>query len=80
MHTNGIEAFRALFKRGFLGTCHSMSPKHLHRYARELEGRHNHKTHGTLQHRACLVQGMEGRRLTYWKLTSASWSDAGGTS
>ena len=73
VHTNGIESFRALFKRGFRGTYHSMSPKHLHRYAREFEGRHNHKADGALQHMACLVQGMVGRRLTYWELTSSPW-------
>lgn len=76
VHTNGIESFRALFKRGFRGTYHSMSPKHLHRYAREFEGRHNHKAAGALQHMASLVQGMEGQRLTYWELTSSPWPGA----
>ena len=76
VHTNGIESFRALFKRGFQGTYHSMSPKHLHRYAREFEGRHNHKAAGDLQHMACLVQGMVGKRLTYWELTSSLSADA----
>ena len=71
MYTNGIESFRALFERGFRGTYHSMSPKHLHRYAREFEGRHNHKAAGALQHRACLMQGMGGQWLTYWELTSS---------
>ena len=76
MHTNGIESFRALFQRGFQGTYHSMSPKHLHRYARAFEGRHNHQADGDLQHRACLVQGMVGQRLTYWELTSSLSADA----
>ncbi len=76
VHTNGIESFWALFKRGFQGTYHSMSPKHRHRYAREFEGRHNHKAAGDLQHMTCLVQGMVGKRLTYWELTSSLSADA----
>jgi len=76
VHTHGIESFRALFKRGFRGPYHSMSPKHLHRYAREFEGRHNHKADSVLQHRTCLVQGMVGPRLTYWERTSSPLPEA----
>ena len=65
---NGIESFWALFKRGFRGTYHSMRPRLLHRYATEFAGCHNHQADGDLQHMACIVQGMEGRRLTYWAL------------
>ncbi len=72
VHTNGIESFWALFKRGGRGTYHSMSPKHLHRYAREFEGRHNHQGDDGLQHMASIVRGMEGRRLTYWALTRSA--------
>ena len=40
-HTNGIESFWAVLKRGYYGTYHRMSPKHLERYVTEFAGRHN---------------------------------------
>ena len=42
-HTNGMESFWALLKRGYHGTYHKMSRKHLPRYVAEFEGRHNQR-------------------------------------
>ena len=46
-HTNGMESFWATLKRGFDGTYHQMSAKHLDRYVAEFEGRHNARPQDT---------------------------------
>ena len=40
-HTNGIESFWAMLKRGYVGTFHHFTWKHLHRYLNEFEARWN---------------------------------------
>ncbi len=40
-HTNGIELFRALLKRGYVGAFHWLSAKHLDRYVAAFAGRAN---------------------------------------
>ena len=62
-HTNGLESFWSLMKRGYHGTYHRMSPKHLPRYVTEFAGRHNARGRGTLDQMVALVRGMEGKRL-----------------
>ena len=69
-HTNGIESFWSLFKRGYYGTYHKMSPAHLDRYVREFTGRHNHREDDTLDQMSAVVRGMEGKRLPYQDLIS----------
>ena len=64
-HTNGIESFWALFKRGYQGTYHKMSKKHLQRYVREFSGRHNIRDLDTIDQMARLARGMIGKRLRY---------------
>ena len=64
-HTNGIESFWSMFKRGYNGTYHHMSEKHLGRYVTEFSGRHNDRTSDTVDQMAKIVQGMGGKRLRY---------------
>ena len=45
-HTNGLESFWSMLKRGHDGTYHHFSPKHLDRYVTEFEGRHNTRPAG----------------------------------
>lgn len=65
VHTNGLESFWALLKRGHYGVYHKMSPKHLHRYVNEFVGRQNARLHDTLTQMELVVKGMEGRLLPY---------------
>ena len=67
-HTNGVESFWALLKRGYYGTYHKMSDKHLARYIGEFAGRHNARAVDTIEQMTLMAQGMMGKRLTYQEL------------
>ena len=68
--TNGIESFWAVFQRGFVGTHHWMSPKHLPRYVAEFAERWSRRKLSTVEQMHAVVAGMVGRRLTYARLTA----------
>ena len=71
VHTNGIESFWAMFKRGFHGTYHRISAAHLDRYVVEFTGRHNQRRADTLDQMAEMVRGLDGKRLAYQDLIQA---------
>ena len=65
IHTNGLESFWSLFKRGFHGIYHKMSPAHLNHYVDEFVGRHNQRPLDTLEQMDAMVRGFECKRLRY---------------
>ena len=69
-HVNGVESFWAGLKRGFHGTHHHMSAKHLNRYVAEFAGRHNRRPLDTEAMMAATVRSMIGRSLTYAALVA----------
>ena len=69
-HTNGIESFWAMLKRGYVGTYHQISRKHLHRYVGEFAGRHGLREMDTVAQMGYVAAAMVGKRLTYADLTA----------
>ena len=67
-HTQGIDSFWSMMKRGHKGIYHKMSPKHLDRYVKEFAERQNQRELDTHDQILDVVKGAEGKRLTYKKL------------
>ncbi len=67
-HTNGIESFWAILKRGYYGIYHFMSPKHLQRYVNEFSYRYNLKECDTVDIIENTIVSSIGKRLKYKEL------------
>lgn len=68
VHTNTVEGFFALLKRGIVGTFHHVSKGHLHRYCDEFAFRYSTRERLGFNDEdrvKQLVLGAEGKRLTY---------------
>lgn len=69
VHTNGIENFWSLLKRGLAGTYISVDPLHLQRYVDERVYTFNHRHQDDLPRFADVLTQVAGRRLSYAELT-----------
>ena len=59
-----------MLKRGYIGTFHQMSEKHLDRYVCEFAGRHNARPLDTADQMRRVARGLVGRGLRYSDLVS----------
>lgn len=76
VHTNGLENFWSLLKRGIRGTYISVEPFHLFRYLDEQAFRFNERENNDAGRFLKGIVGIIGRRLKYTKLTGQQ--DVGG--
>ena len=63
-----LNPFELLLERGYHGTYHKMSKKHLHRYINEFTNRHDNRAKATMEQMALITTGFIGKRLTYKEL------------
>ena len=67
-HTNTVENYFSILKRGIIGVYHHVSETHLYRYAAEFDFRYNRRSalgiDDTMRANAA-IKGIAGKRLTY---------------
>jgi transposase-like protein len=78
VHTNTVEGFFSIFKRGIYGVYHHVSEQHLHRYTSEFDFRYNYRErrikidgrwekigYNDEERTTALLKGISNKRLTY---------------
>ncbi len=68
-HTNTVENYFSILKRGITGVYQHVSQQHLKRYLGEFDFRYNTRDLEDTERAAKALHGIEGKRLTY------RWSD-----
>jgi len=73
-HTNTVEGYFSIFKRGVYGTFHHISQQHLKRYLAEFDFRYNEREALGVDDAARMrksIKGIAGKRLTYRRTRGA---------
>jgi transposase-like protein len=70
-HSNTVENFFSIFKRGVIGTYHHLSEAHLARYCAEFDFRYNHRDISDAERASAALKGAIGKRLTYRRIDAA---------
>lgn len=71
-HTNTVEGFFSILKRGIIGVYHHVSPAHLHRYCSEFDFRYNTRKLNDFERAEQSLLGAVGKRLTYRRTAIAA--------
>jgi transposase-like protein len=71
-HTNTIENYFSILKRGITGVYQAVSKKHLKRYLGEFDFRYNYRHVDDFERAVAIIKGAEGKRLTYRR--TAAWA------
>jgi transposase-like protein len=72
-HTNTVEGYFSILKRGLIGTYHHVASAHLHRYTNEFDFRYNHRTALGFDDNAranAILKEIAGKRLTYRRVNA----------
>lgn len=64
-HTNTIEGFFSILKRGLVGVYHHVGEQHLQRYVHEFDFRYNNRKGSDSERSDNALKGITGKRLTY---------------
>ena len=64
-HTNTVEGYFSIFKRGVVGTYYHMSAKHRHRYCVEFDFRYNTREENDFERCGQALRGIAGKRLSF---------------
>jgi transposase-like protein len=67
-HTNNIENFWSIFKRGYIDIYHYMSRQHIHRYCNEFGYRYNTRAQASVERFEDALGKANNARITYNKL------------
>jgi transposase-like protein len=75
VHTNSVEGYFSILKRGIYGVYQHVSEAHRHRYLSEFDFRYNNRIRLGVDDTARATRALKGKRLTY-QTTSAARAEA----
>ena len=73
-HSNTVENFFSIFKRGIIGVYHHVSEAHLSRYAAEFDFRYNTRSIDDSERTDEALKGAVGKRLMYRRAGQAAYA------